>query len=238
VAKSRECDIAATSALKQESSAWTAARQYPICVEVISAKSAISETGLRGGVEMQQDTEILTYTGKWFAPMEPRVNDVDIVDIAHALSLICRFTGHTKYHYSVAQHSIAVSCLCDPKTMIYGLMHDAAEAYLTDIAHPIKAGFMWNGKPFSEVEDHLMEVILNALGVPQPSTAARKEVTAIDRSVGVSESIQLMKHQLSWGRNTRVEPANYRVHPWMAEYAEQCFMKKFNDLKSHNWEGM
>jgi hypothetical protein len=166
------------------------------------------------------------------------MEDVDVVDIAHALSLICRFTGHTKYHYSVGQHSIAVSNLCRPKIAIYGLMHDAAEAYLTDIAHPIKAGFMWNGKPFSDVEDYLLDIILKALGVPPPSNDAKKEVVSIDREVGVAESIQLMRHQLSWGRNTRVEPANYRVHPWMAEYAEQCFMEKFNDLKSHNWEGM
>ena len=36
---------------------------------------------------------------------------LDIKDIAHALSLICRGNGHVQYFYSVAQHSLACSAV-------------------------------------------------------------------------------------------------------------------------------
>ena len=75
-------------------------------------------------------------------------DDVNIVDIAHSLAMQCRFTGHTKVFYSVAQHSVLVSKLlerrgCDHATVLWGLMHDAAEAYLVgDVATPVKKSLL------------------------------------------------------------------------------------------------
>ena len=79
---------------------------------------------------------IQTYTGKKFFPMNPKTEDLDIIDIAHALSMKCRFVGHTKQFYSVAQHSVIVSWNCSNPHL--GLLHDAAEAYLPDVPAPIK----------------------------------------------------------------------------------------------------
>jgi hypothetical protein len=86
---------------------------------------------------------IETFTGKQFWALDPRPDDICIEDIAHALSNICRFNGHCKHFYSVAQHSINVANRLkekgyDKDIQLYGLLHDASEAYLCDIPCPIK----------------------------------------------------------------------------------------------------
>src|SRR5258708_302056 len=90
---------------------------------------------------MQKDRRgnwMQTYTGRAYWPADPRAEDVCIEDIAHALSLLCRYTGHCKRFYSVAEHSILISQVVPPEYAFFGLMHDAQEAYINDLARPIK----------------------------------------------------------------------------------------------------
>jgi len=86
---------------------------------------------------MSRETSIATYTGKMIDLLHPEAALIDIRDIAHALSNIARFTGHTARHFSVAEHSIHASHLGlgDP---LVCLLHDSAEAYLGDVATPFK----------------------------------------------------------------------------------------------------
>ena len=86
---------------------------------------------------------IKTYTGKYFDPMEPKMESIDIRDIAHALSLTCRGNGHVKQFFSVGQH--CVNCAVEAeargysKRVILGcLLHDASEAYMSDVPRPFK----------------------------------------------------------------------------------------------------
>lgn len=79
-----------------------------------------------------------TYTGKKIWLNNPSQKDICIEDVAHALSMQCRFAGHTKKFYSVAEHSMIVSSLLPGRLMLAGLLHDAAEAYLGDIIKPLK----------------------------------------------------------------------------------------------------
>ena len=86
---------------------------------------------------------ITTVTGKHFDPMDPGNQEFDIVDIAHALSLICRGNGHIRFFYSVAQHSIAcaeeaIARGYSPEVILGCLLHDASEAYLSDVTRPVK----------------------------------------------------------------------------------------------------
>jgi len=102
-----------------------------------------------------------TFMGRKFYLLEPRAEDVDARDIAHALGQICRFGGHTRRFYSVAEHSIHVSRLCDPGDALAGLLHDAAEAYIGDVTRPMK-----NALPgVREMEEKIRRVIFEAFGL-------------------------------------------------------------------------
>jgi hypothetical protein len=84
-----------------------------------------------------------TYTGRKFWPMDPHADDVSIVDIAHSLSMQCRYAGHCRKFYSVAEHSVLIAqWLLDQghgqRAALWGLLHDAAEAYLVDVPRPVK----------------------------------------------------------------------------------------------------
>lgn len=65
----------------------------------------------------------------------------DAESIGHSLGMLCRFNGHTRIFYSVAEHSVLVSELMRKVTggnPFEGLIHDGAEAYLSDIPTPFK----------------------------------------------------------------------------------------------------
>ena len=87
---------------------------------------------------------IRTYTGRVVDPMNLDPWQIEPVDITHSLGQQCRFNGHTSRFYSVAQHSLIVAALLDMSevagwhTNAEALMHDAAEAYLTDLPTPLK----------------------------------------------------------------------------------------------------
>ena len=97
---------------------------------------------------------IQTHLGIQFIVLEPRFENIHIGDIAHALSMNCRFNGHCKDFYSVAEHSVHVSRILDddPNLALWGLLHDASEAYITDLPRPVK-----NAMPqFEEIEERYL----------------------------------------------------------------------------------
>jgi len=79
-----------------------------------------------------------TCSGRRVHLLNPSPDEIAIEDIAHALSHACRFAGHVPSYYSVAQHSVLVSELLDERTALWGLLHDASEAYLHDLTRPLK----------------------------------------------------------------------------------------------------
>lgn len=91
----------------------------------------------------QITSSILTASGKWFDVLNPQAALIDLADIACALSKLCRFGGHCNEFYSVAEHSIMVSRRVaqlggDTEAILWGLLHDASEAYVVDIPRPVK----------------------------------------------------------------------------------------------------
>jgi len=84
-------------------------------------------------------SQILTYTGKHVDLAAPNPVMIDPRDISHALSHQCRFNGHCREFYSVAQHSVLVAYLLPPELKLAGLLHDAPEAFLGDVVQPLKA---------------------------------------------------------------------------------------------------
>lgn len=107
---------------------------------------------------------IRTFTGKYIDVFNPKPEDICIEDIAHALSNICRFGGHTFKHYTVAEHSVRVSMIVSERNKLAALLHDASEAYLLDIPTPIKKAL----PDYYKWEYALMEVIAEKFGFKYP----------------------------------------------------------------------
>lgn len=123
-------------------------------------------------------TYIWTYTGRQVWPLDARVEDIHIEDIAHALSNLCRFTGHTRSFYSVAQHIVLVMDHCartttDPAVLLDALLHDATEAYLNDIARPVK--YQPHLDRYREAEAELNAVIRSRFFLPTEMSELVKE---------------------------------------------------------------
>lgn len=132
-------------------------------------------------------TWILTHTGKKFFPLDPNPSAVDIEDIAHALSNICRFTGHSNHFYSVAEHSLFVADLLPRHLKLAGLLHDASEAYICDVASPVKP-YLVN---YAAAEDALMSAVGKAFGV-EKELFHHSAVKHVDKIAGYVEMLLLM----------------------------------------------
>jgi len=109
------------------------------------------------------DNYIETFTGIKFEFLNPKEEQIDIIDIAHSLSMQVRFTGHCCKFYSIAEHSLLVSELCPDEYKLYGLLHDASEAYLTDVASPIKP-FLQN---YKMMECKVMNAVVKKFNLPE-----------------------------------------------------------------------
>lgn len=107
-------------------------------------------------------TWMQTYTGRAFTPLTPRIEDIDLLDIAHALSNQCRFAGHCLRFYSVAEHSVYVSRIVPPELARAALLHDAAEAYLVDVPRPIKPYL----GGYEDLEGVVWEAVRERFGLP------------------------------------------------------------------------
>jgi hypothetical protein len=167
---------------------------------------------------------IQTFSGKKFSPLAPRAADIDIVDIAHSLSMQCRFNGHCRTFYSVAEHAVRVSRVPRSREhQFWGLLHDAAEAYVGDLPRPVKAQV----PRFSEVEDRLLEVIVLHFGLAWPMP---EEVRLADDTLLMTECRDLMcPVPEPW----RIEapPLPETIEPVGAEHAEQMFLLRFQELR-------
>lgn len=109
---------------------------------------------------------IKTFTGRWVDPIDPDPASLAYEDICHALSMICRFTGHPRVHYSVGTHTLLVRWLVArtsqlPNDLQWATMHDASEAYLNDIASPVKKGM----PEYKKVEANFNRVIAERYGL-------------------------------------------------------------------------
>lgn len=117
---------------------------------------------------------IRTVSGQYVNVFNPDPETILIEDIAHSLSMQCRFGAHLPEFYSVAQHSYSCS-LITLGCKLEALMHDASEAYLLDIPKPIKQRLL----NYKEIEDGLMKVIADKFGFTYPLSDDTKQVDEI-----------------------------------------------------------
>lgn len=178
-----------------------------------------------------------TFTGKKWFVTDPHPDDVEIRDIAHGLSMVCRFAGHCRVFYSVAEHSVRVARLVEacggtPEEALWGLLHDAAEAYLGDMVRPLKVSMT----AYREHEARHEGVILKGLGVAAPTTEARKLVKTTDDILLVTEQRDLMGvPPEAW--SVQAEPLDVTIEPWTATQAEAEFLARYRVLRMLCREG-
>ena len=133
----------------------------------------------------KNDVWIQTYSGIEFHALSPKASEISLLDIAHALSNKCRFAGHTLNFYSVAQHSVLVSSLLPVEFKMWGLLHDAGEAYFADIPQPIKREF----DVFEQIEEPIMRAVAEKFQLYWPCP---KEVKVADKIALATEARDLL----------------------------------------------
>jgi uncharacterized protein len=171
-----------------------------------------------------------TVSGRWVNPFDPDPDQLDAGDIARALANQCRFGGHSRVFYSVAQHSVIVSELVeqrggDAEDVFAALMHDASEAYLGDMPHPIKHRSSL-GAAFKAAEDHLEAALRERFGIK----AHVPEIKRADRALLATERRAFSAEGWHWPELEGVEPLELELTALAPDEAAQAFAQRYAEL--------
>jgi hypothetical protein len=170
------------------------------------------------------NSSIMTFTGLWFDPLNPDPADICIEDIAHALASNNRFTGHARIPYSVAEHCVRMSHITPPELALDALMHDVAEAYIPDLAAPVKRDPRL--AIFCEMEDKIEAACRAALGLPGDEHDPR--VKEFDNIMLVTEARDLGLAWWNWRYDSK--PLDDEIVPWNWERAKRNFLARWEEL--------
>jgi hypothetical protein len=186
-----------------------------------------------------------TYSGRRFYPLEPSAADVELVDVAHGLAMTCRYGGHSKRFYSVAEHCVLVSDIVEGDARRAGmpadfvraialeaLLHDSAEAYIGDMVRPLK--HQAEMAEFRRAEERIEECIRAAFKI-QSTEQSRKVIKIVDDRILVDEITALMPNpQMYLETDTLlgVEPIGVLICGWSPELAQHRFLERYRELAS------
>jgi hypothetical protein len=171
-----------------------------------------------------------TVSGRWVNPFDPDPEQLDAGDIARALANQCRFGGHCRVFYSVAQHSVIVSQLVEQngggvEDAFAALMHDATEAYLGDMPHPLKHRSPL-GAAFKAAEDDLERAISDRFRV-KPDVP---EIKRVDRALLAAERRAFSAERWHWPELEGVEPLDLDLTAWPPDEAAEAFARRYAEL--------
>lgn len=171
--------------------------------------------------------QLLTYTGKLVRPLDLKVSDIVVADIAHALANIARYNGHTDVRLSVAEHSVRCARRV-PKghpDRPWLLLHDAPEYLLGDLVAPLK--YLPEFAFYLEVEEQVMSVICERFGLPIEEPEIVHE---IDMAMRATEMRDLKPPLPKSKQKGMPEPYPFKIVPWSAYAAEREFLKEMKEL--------
>jgi 5'-deoxynucleotidase YfbR-like HD superfamily hydrolase len=171
-----------------------------------------------------------TVSGRWVNPFDPDPGQLDAGDIARALANQCRFGGHSRVFYSVAQHAVIVSELVeqrggDVEDVFAALMHDATEAYLGDMPHPLKHRSPL-GAAFKEAEDHLERALRERFRI-KPDVP---EIKRADRALLATERRAFSAEDWHWPELEGVEPLDLELQAMSPDEAAEAFAQRYAEL--------
>lgn len=162
---------------------------------------------------------------------DPGKTEVTIGDIAAALSKVCRFAGHVRRFYSVAQHAVNASRIVAAEHAFDALMHDTAEAFTNDIPTPLKYAVPM----FKDLEVRIEAAMAERFGFTYPLSDA---VRLADAQMLAIEKIELKRDYSIWsvleGVETREVEHLVDMSPMSPERAEEAFLARFRELSSRS----
>jgi 5'-deoxynucleotidase YfbR-like HD superfamily hydrolase len=166
-----------------------------------------------------------TRAGLAYFHENPTLASIRIADIAHALSMICRFGGHTSRFYSVAEHSVLVSQVVPTEHAFVALMHDATEAYVCDVPRPLKRML---GKVYSDLEDKAWDAICIKFGMDYELPPCVKDA---DNAVLLAEKAALLlEPPLPWSWAEGLVAADVKIRALRPNQAKDMFLRRFTEL--------
>lgn len=210
---------------------WGAGRDY---LQTAALTAGGGNVAKKKTEEEDRGPWMQTYSGRQFYPLNPSPNDVDIKDIAQALSQMCRFNGHTDLFYSVGQHCVEVSQAVPGKFALQALLHDAAEAYVGDMIRPLKHGVPALYDVYAPIEDDILACVMERFSLP---TKLPQEVEDADLLVLATEARDVMGHLVAdW--ELGVKPLNRSIVPLDALSTKVYFMQRFTELHTRHVDEM
>lgn len=166
---------------------------------------------------------ITTLSGVRFDLLRINIRDVPLTDIAHSLAMNCRYNGHIKNFYSVAEHSILVSKLVPEEDALWGLLHDATEAFVPDIPRPFK---QYIGG-FENVEAQIHKGISEVYGLPLQEPDS---VYDIDNRIVADEGIVLFPEIPEWVSDFVPVGCTDMIKCYTPHQAKEEFLNRFKEL--------
>jgi hypothetical protein len=193
----------------------------PECVDAVTAELAAAVGAAK---QLRESSYIRTFTGKRVWPTCLRPDQVCIEDIAHGLSNICRFVGQTREFYSVAQHSVLVAQQLPLDKGLWGLLHDASEAYLCDVARPVK--YLPAFAAYRRIEAAAMAVICDVFGLPHDEPGC---VRVADNRMCATEQRDLRPNS-----TVDAEPYPFTIIPMPPQAAKVMFLQTYEQLRHYS----
>lgn len=165
-----------------------------------------------------------TWTGVAFYPLDPRPEEVNIIDIARALSNAARYNGMCRF-YSVAEHSVLVSRLVPPELALEGLLHDAGEAYTGDVTRPMK-NCMSEDDGYFKIERLIWRrAIAPKFSLPE---TMHPDVMEADLRICKLEKLRLHPRAAPW--DIPGQTPDMTIVPYLPDSAMHAFLHRFAEL--------
>jgi hypothetical protein len=170
---------------------------------------------------------IQVYGGKKVHPLRLSPSDFDIITIAHALSHLCRYTGHINNFYSVAEHSVLVSRAVPKEHALWGLLHDAPEIIINDISRPIKVWLNSVCPEFKALETDIMHCVCDQYDLPYQTPECIK---IADLSVLHDEYLAGIDNVPGIDWNLPYPPTGAQINFYYPGMAKAIFLMRYREI--------